>query len=288
MRRRRFALCVLALQLPLLAATPAPQRVRFTYRPVAAGELIRQQLSFQLKLKTAVKQDGKQVESAEQAAERSEKRRIELIEVKDKFAKARVTFESVDQRASQDGRAAPSPASPVTGKSYLVTRDGERLFVNDLAGRKPPVEELEVVERSMGAFGKPSLLARYFDGKTLVVGEKVKLPAELAREVLGPSDALGEVMRFEMRLVGTRQVDAVRCAEFETSVEAKSRELGNLTMLLSGTSLLEVDTCRAASASLAGPIGMFESRSRQGQKLTVEGRGTLELGIRAQRQAARR
>lgn len=270
------------------ASGAAAEKVRFTYKAASVGDQVRQDLTFQIQLETSTRRGQEQEQSSEQRVERREQRKLALLETGARRARAKVTFEKVEQRAERDGQSEDAPAAPVVGKSYLVTRDQDRLTVTDLKGNAPPDDELAIVERSMAAFGRPSTLAKFFDGKTLETGQVVQLPSEVAKDVFGAGDTLGDVTRFDMKFLGAATVDQARCGKFETTLEAKSKALGNLTMLLGGTTYLEIDTCRAVATTLKGPIGMFEARTSQGQKLEVQGRGTLQIAIRAQRQSARR
>ena len=57
---------------------------------------------------------------------------------------------------------------------------------------------------NMETFGLPNPIALYFDGKQVVVGQTVELPAKLARELLGFSESVGNISQFQLRLIETR------------------------------------------------------------------------------------
>jgi hypothetical protein len=257
--------------------------VTFHHRRPQSGDEAVQEVQLKVSLSTSVVQGDQILESASQSLYRREQRHLELLEATAYPTRARVTFEKLEQQVARNGAPAASEPSPVVGRTYLVARQGDELLVTDAAGRTPPPAQLAIVQRSLAGFGKPNPLVEYFAGRTVQVGETLRLPGELAQQVFAAEGAVNEVSRFELRLMRVVTVDQAPCAEFETTLAAQSSLVGTLDLLIQGTMQIEVATCRVLSTELSGPIGLFGTQRTAGAVQAIKGQGTLEIAIRSQR-----
>ena len=133
----------------------------------------------------------------------------------------------------------------------------------------------------------------------MAVGESVKLPSELASELIGFAKSIGQVTQFEMKLVGIRQIeparpDAIqkktdaaqkksqRGAVLDVSIDAGQAETDGMKMRIRGQVLMEIDTCRTHTAKFSGPVAVIEHRGPPGYQFTVSGHGQLQVAIRSE------
>ena len=107
-------------------------------------------------------------------------------------------------------------ADPVVGKTYHCERTDQQLTVTTPEGLVPPLAEYKVVTRAMESLGKPNPLANFLANKTVAVGERLELPAEVAQQVLGFDEKMGDVEKFTLTLTSIEKM----VAHFEAEIEA--------------------------------------------------------------------
>ncbi|MFV2067433.1 MAG: hypothetical protein ACC645_10670 [Pirellulales bacterium] len=290
MRQRSAELALLAVSIGLAAAAegfPADAVVRFVHRPTEVGDRAHQELQFEVNLIIAISQNGQTAHTRDRGSRRRQSRDISVLAVTDgRATKARVDY-SVSQRSLSGSDRETSAAiqrDPVAGKSYLVARNrADELVITDLVGNRPPPEELAIIARNMDAIGRRNPLASYFDQRTVSVGQTVSLPQQLANELLGFEEPVGKVNRFDMTLVGTREMDGHRCAVFHTRIDWNSPLAEGRPLAMQGEFLLETATCRIASLELSCPLKLEETRGPEGARFLVRGAGSLQIAMRSGR-----
>jgi hypothetical protein len=289
-----LAVWVLASGVPVSRGWAA-ETYRFQYRPPAVGQEMSHELRFAIDATIALQQAGQVIESKRYAVDRRQRRRITILETtKDFVSKARVHYELAQQTvtspaAEEPGKPRPgaqpdSPAEttvkqPVAGRSYVVARIDGRLRVEDADGGKPSEEEVAIVTANMDAIGRPNPLARFFAGRSVAVGEALKLPEPLARDLFGLDDGLGRVSGFSMKLVKVEPVAGAACGFFETTIALSSGDGKKATTDVRGTMVVQVETCRGVSVELTGPISVRETRTAGGARYETTCQGKLALSI---------
>jgi hypothetical protein len=131
----------------------------------------------------------------------------------------------------------------------------------------------------MEMLGRAHPLSNYFAGKTIAVGDKVEMPEEIARELLGADDEFGKVSRFEMTLQKRELNEGKECAVFDAEIEATGNGTSQMRMLVTGPMILEIDSCRAISADFRGPIGMSEVHGIYGARYQVDSMGKFRVTV---------
>jgi hypothetical protein len=270
-------------------ASFARDTYRFTARKPQVGDRSQQELRFLLDVKMTVSQSGQIVYTSDGNVERTQSRKVELLETREgKATKAKVTFDTSEQVTSQKDRPATIAQLPVAGKTYLAQRVGEDLVITDEQGNKPSDEELALITPSMEALGRPNPLAAFFDGRTVEVGETVRLPIQVAKELFGSWDQLGEVSQLDLMLLGTQTVEGAKCALFHTKIEVKPPKSNGGATQIQGRFLIEIDTCRTAQVELAGPLSTSQVRGEGQSQFTVKRRGSMEIAVQMRHDGATR
>jgi hypothetical protein len=262
---------------------------RFTARKPQVGDRSRQELRFLLDVKMTVSQSGQIVYTSDGNVERTQSRQVELLEAREgKVTKAKVTFDTSEQVTSQKDRPAATAQLAVAGKTYLAERVGEELVITDDQGNKPTDEELAIVAPGMEVLGRPNPLAAFFDGRSVEVGETVRLPNQVAKELFGSWDQLGEVSQLDMMLLGTQTVEGVKCALFHTKIEVKPPKSDGRALQIQGRFLIEIDSCRTAQVELSGPLTTSQVRGEGASQFTVKRRGSMEIAVQTRHDSAMR
>jgi len=273
-----LVLALATLDRPALGAS-----YRFLRRPPQVGDAATQDLRFEMNLVVKLIQNEQTIYTSDRGMDRRQRRLITVTDVaQGRVRQARVKFVESQQVVS-NGNAPPLQVKqPVEGKSYLVTRppDG-KLQITDPIGNRPPKAEWEIVAQAMDAIGRPNPLATFLNGRSIALGQTVTLPKELANDVIGFREAVGEVSRFAMTLVAAKPVGDRMCGAFDVQIDALSPMDEGQTLAIRGRFQIETDTCRIAVIDLTCPVTIQQQRGPEGGKFNVEGRGTLQVSMQS-------
>ncbi|MGL4513974.1 MAG: hypothetical protein ACRCT8_12860 [Lacipirellulaceae bacterium] len=265
-------------------APPAPVRVKFAKRASAVGDTIEQAIDTSLDVKLRERRGAEVIDERATASTRRQRRRVTATSID----AGRVVAAEVRFFESHAERGALRADDPIVGKAYHCRRQGERLVVTTDEGQVPPKDEFVAVSLAMESLGKPNPLADYLAGRDVTVGERLVLPAEVAAGALGFDDRLGRVERFALTLAAIDERGGRRLARFDGEVEATGAGSSQMRVVVTGPIVVEVATCRVASAELSGPFAMIESRGSLGNTVLVDSTGRLGLKIAAEHRDARR
>lgn len=276
MKRFPIAACFSLLTLGSLSV--AEDSVTFSAQPTQVGDRVEQQVGVEMRLKNRARRGAEVLEESETSMVRAQHRVVTATETElERVVAALVEF--VDASTVHNGE----PSSElVVGKSYLCRREGDDLKITTDQGSLPPLEEYTVVARAMQTLGTPSPLAKYLKGRRVVVGERIALPSQVAREALGFDDGLGEVERFELELIGVETRGQRSVARFDAEIDAVGAGSGQMRMLIQGPIEIEAESCRVLLADLSGPIALMQSRGgiTGGYQVDSSGRLTLKTAAR--------
>jgi len=254
------------------------QAISFSQQPTYVGDRVVQRVGLELGIETKITQSGQIAHESNTQMRRRQERKVEVLEVHEgRVLRAKVSF-PLSRAMSPEG---PDPEQeeiqPVEGNSYLVTRiDDERLKVTDMNGSLPTRDEFELVVQSAATLGLPNPLAEFLLRRSIRVGEKLRVPQSLAREILG-FDQLGEVKSFTLDLREIREVDDKQCAVFAANIEAEGDESSPLRINVDGEVVIEIATCRTVAASLTGPMTMHAAE----EEFEYQADGSILVAIQA-------
>ncbi len=278
-----LAMVVVVLQLSGATGARAVERCVFNHRVPGPGDEATQELRFGLSLKVDTTQGGQLVNSVQRKVDRRQVRTLSVLKSNaTSITQVQVTFNAVEQQTNEAAVETDPTLEPIAGKTYIVERVGEKLLVTDGQGKQPPDDEAALVAAAMEAIGRPNPLGQFLHGRTLAVGGTLKLPNELARDLLGFADTRGEVTRCDVTLTEIRSIGGAKCAVLETVIEGESKASG-MSMLLKGELVVVVDTCRTLKAELSGPVAVREEHGPAGAKFAVQGGGTLSAAIHVEK-----
>ena len=254
----------------------AERAIEFSRSPARLGERIEQTVAVELALKTRSRQGAEVLEEASAQIRRSRKRLIVTAELTRGAASAVYVTYLQSQQTNNDG---PVEKDPIAGKTYFCRRLGENLQVLTHRGEVPPAEEFQLVSENMETLGRENPLAAYLAGKRLVVGERVTLPPEVAKRLLGLDHQLGEVTRFELKLSAVERRQGRPCGVFQADIEAQRTDASQMRLLIAGPMVIQAASCQAVSSDLSGPIGMSHSAPDPRGRVQIDSTGRLSLTV---------
>jgi hypothetical protein len=269
-----------------VAEPPLGPAVRFAQRETQVGDQATQRFGLELAVDTKIVQSGQVAHESSATMRRQQQRTIEVLEVvAGRAVKARATFDVSRRKSPEQVESEEFAPLAIEGKSYLMSRDGDKLSVTRLDGTIPPLEEYKLVSESLESIGQPNPLAQVLAGRELRVGQRVLVPREMAQSLLGfGSPELARVHRFELTL--NRLAPLVDGAEptalFGVVIEVRPEDADDYAVNLAGEMAVEPATCRLASVDLAGPVHVSTiERTAMGiYQYTMSGR--LSVAIRSQ------
>ena len=266
-----------------LPPTAEAEEVTFTQQAAQVGDRVAQSLEVELKMLTTITQAGQQANESEASLKRRQQRFVEVLEVVEgSVRRAHVTFPLSRVTSPDNANPEQEVVQEVEKKSYLVTRQGERLLVTDTDGGLPTQEEFKIVVTSLQDLGLPNPLVKFLLGRTIHMGERLQLPQEVAEKVMGFGEQFGNVKQFELQLKSIQQIDGQPCAVFGATIEAVGEPANPIRIRAFGQIVLQTKTCRTVRAELSGPLTLSTvERTPQGS-FQYAARGNMHVAIESQ------
>jgi hypothetical protein len=271
------------------AAGPRPAlgpRVKFDQMRTEVGDRVLQRLGMQMAVTTKIVQSGQVAHEGQSEVRSQTQRTVDAMQVAEgRAVQARVTFQLAKRMAPDSPNPQEFESLPTEGKTYRLTRDGEDLTVTDAEGAIPPLEEFKIVAESLDGIGRPNPLAQVLAGREVAVGERMFVPRETAKTLLGiGGPELGVVHKFELTLdrLAAAEKDAAPWAVFRVAIEIKPEDQSSLAVVLSGELAVEPATCRLMAVDLAGPVHISTIERTELGIYQYSMDGTLKLAMRSQ------
>ena len=264
-----------------VAGTQQSPLIRFQQQQAQVGDRVSQQVAMDLELQGSIIQSGQIAGKQDASMKRGQQREVQVLEVSEgRVRQARVSFPHSRQLLPEceDGQEI---VQPVEGKTYVLTREGQRLLVKYEDGTLPPAEEFEIVLNSMQSLGRPNPLAEYLLNREFQMGQKIELPLSLAQQMLGFGSELGEVTKFELTLHEVKDFEGAHCAVFESAIQVGGQPNSPLSLEAKGPVIIRLDTCRTVLADFSGPLKMSAIHSTSQGSFQQQAEGSMRVAIRS-------
>ena len=257
----------------------------FTGRSAHVGDQVEQKLLFESSMKTIGRRKNEIVEQRQSVLTQRQHRVITAVDIAhNRMTEADVRYLVSERQLTAETDSHKTEKDPVEGRKYHCFRNGTVLMVTDDQGQLPTLAEYKIVAGNMNSLGKPSPLAEFLVGKTVVVGQKISLPREVADRLFALGQSLGTVESFQLTLTEIRTIGQVRCAAFDAFLEATDHNEGQMRVQLEGLFAVEIDGCRLVSSDLEGPIGVAKSMIDAGATFHMTGTGRLHIALESRYQ----
>ncbi|MBX7073177.1 MAG: hypothetical protein K1X71_08505 [Pirellulales bacterium] len=270
---------VLLLAISQTEQTAAVDSAEFKNRPLAVGESVTQEVDFGLKMKIMAS-TGTEATRANKNLQRRQHRELQLLAAPPGGARAKLRFDLAEQTQQYGPGVATRLKEPVADKSYLVSRQDDKLTVTNLDGSAVPQEEEMLVAASMEAFGRANPLSQFLNGQRVAVGEQLEPPANVAEELFAAWREMIEITRFTLTLERIDETAASPLAVFTAVIEGQSRGAKQHLTILQGRMLIECDTCRPALVELSGPVRLCQTQSTNEGDIELDCQGSVYAVMR--------
>jgi hypothetical protein len=193
------------------------------------------------------------------------------------------------QKTELVGSKAPAQeekeTSPLTGKTLLLSRQGEKIIVTDEAGN--PVDEVTreaALEETDNTFNKdePGLhkFHKLIPDRPVKLGETFNLEGQKALDIMDKKDD-GTIKEasFSFTLKERVLVEGRECAEFDTTMLMKGEpQKGQLVETsMKGSLLLDTATSWQTQHKWNGPVTMEQSGESPQGTIVSKGTGTMTM-----------
>jgi hypothetical protein len=197
----------------------------------------------------------------------------EILEtVGDTITKLKVTFVEDAKSTGEPGKPPKVKASPVAGKTYVVSSAGGKIVVLNDKNKPAPKAEATVVEKKYKSLGKPDPFHVGMPARAFKDGEDVpELSSALTDQLTGRDDKMTlEAVKISFR---NRQGDS---GIFDVSMTIKTGETGlKMSIPLRGTLAVRTTDASPTAIDLTGPL-TFEIGGTD-KKPGIQGTGVLKL-----------
>ncbi|MFO0915595.1 MAG: hypothetical protein U0795_21705 [Pirellulales bacterium] len=262
----------------LLAADAIAPSIRFRATPARPGDVRQQQMDFDLDVTRQVQEGNQVTDLRQQRVHKTKQRRVEIQQVQGPLPiAARIDYGKSEMRL--EGGATPTQqlVDPAADKSYIVSRRGDELVIQDLQGAVPPAPELVWLKQDLATFGRENPLSTFLANREVRVGQTLDVPPEVARELLGGSDSATQVTRFQLTLEQIQTPAGHRQATFRVAIDLKGADQGGVDMLVEGHVTMNADLCQVEQVNLKGPIRSVEFEGEGANRLTLSTFGTMTV-----------
>lgn len=191
------------------------------------------------------------------------------------------------QKIEQVGSKAPAQekTSPLTGKTLLLSRQGEEIIVTDEAGN--PVDEVTrkaALEETDNTFNKEDSdkFHKLIPDRPVKLGETFTLEGQEAFDIFGDQDDITEAA-LSLTLKERVLVEGREYAKFDTTMLMKVEPQGGMLMdfTLKGSLLLDTATSWPSQMKLNGPFTLEGSQESPQGAVVSEGTGTMTMEMEA-------
>jgi hypothetical protein len=283
--RRRWLVVLLTMAMGRVAS--AAESCQFRFVPARIGEVSCQELDFLIDLKLTISHDGRELYKSVKSVERVQTRWTQVLAMQqDVVTQVAVRFDVAKETQISDNRPAEPVDEPVARRTYTITRSGQDLLVSSSDGNTPSQEEAEYLARAMDTVGRPNALGRFLQGREFVRGKSIDVPPEIAREIFGFRDAVGEVASLTLALSETHATTRGNYALLDAKMTARSPEEPHMAMRIEGQMQLDIDTCRVVGFVWEGPVTLSDKRGDGAEAMMLSGAGSLAVEMRSKRAAA--
>ncbi len=246
--------------------------VRFLKRAPRVGTRIEDTSEMSVRISMRVTAGGSVVAEPRGHQQKSERRRIEVLEATDTDVR-KVRVEYVERTEREEDEAGPrSTRSPLVGRTYVVERRGDVIVATDAAGKMVEGAELEELRQEHQNLGRTTRFSSFIPDRPVEVGERLVPPPEVAAEMFGDGGRDVVVRSAAFTFAG-----APRPALGEFYVDL-SLQLGGeppMDLRLRGKLTVRVQDSLPVAMRLSGPISIDGTSPKTGA--TFSGNGQMEL-----------
>jgi len=281
----RSAWLALAMTVLMAAAVSAQDsgKITFRFRPPEVGQQCAGNRLLQYQFQTTLSQNGHVIRRKSNEMSQQRQARVQVLATDGEAAtKITVHYDRVRRTLVDEDGQSRVQDEPLAGQTYTVERRDKQLLIASADGREVSPAERALLERYHHTLGHRPAFSRLLDGRSLAVGESIRLKADEVRELLGiRPEGVGQVDHFTLKLTGTRQVGNQLCGVFDVSASVELPDL-SVTAPFHGEYVVTVDGLREASLDLSAPLKSTRRKQFDQDSFEFDGHGSLRMVYQAQ------
>ena len=234
--------------IPIPAAAAAePESYTIRLAPLAVGDRLAEIETLAMSMTVSTSSGSALVQ-----ASKLQEKHVEILEITSRrVSKALVHYRTVRDHMFVAGKR-NEEIQPHSGQTYVVERSGDQVTVTRADGSAATAAEVEAVTKTERSLGRPDPLGAMLDGRRVVEGETIEVPAEIAAEMF--SDAgKRRVGAMSMTFRGLEDDVAIFAVSLTMSEDSSN---GTMEMALSGTARVEADSGRTLGLTVNGSLRM--------------------------------
>jgi hypothetical protein len=258
------------------------EEITFKYQPSKTGDIQTKKQEFQSTMKVTIKADGAVVNTLDQKQGKAEERKTTVLAT-DGENMSKVKIQYISSTMTPPGKVESVPL-PNSGKTYLAEMKDGVVSITDAAGKAvEDAGESRLVTKDANSVMKPDKFSKFFNGKVLKPGDKVDIPDELARELIGSEDRPGKVEKMSLVLKEIKAGSSGKQGvfDFEMTMSTDVNVNMKMSMFVKGDTVVAADTCWPVSMNLSGPLTMKGGGLQDGKKMELDGTGDMTMKIEA-------
>jgi len=270
-----------------------PNTISFTKVKRAPGDVRRRSRRMTMNMRSTFTVDGSPPQELETSNAENKIKELTILEATPGSI-SKVQLKVIEKEAAQKtelvGSKAPAQeekeTSPLTGKTLLLSRQGEEIIVTDEAGN--PVDEVTrkaALEETDNTFNKdePGLLRfhKLIPDRPVKLGETFNLEGQEALEFWGKNDGTIKEASVSFTLKERVLVEGRECAKFDATllITGEPQEGMLMDFNLKGFLLLDTATSWPSQIKLNGTVTLEGSQESPQGAVVSMGTGTMTMEV---------
>jgi len=279
---------LLLLGAPLALAAAAPSDGRIVAQPLRPGATVQVSASSDMAIRVDVRLGGRKVKELEFPGHLSLTCAASVASADEGGCTAgRLVFGRAREVELDSFGGKATPRTPdYSGATYDVARADSGFSMKGARGRLSPREAEVATALADATLGLPPLGA-LLDGRAFRKGERIEVPVEVGRKVLGFLFSDAELESLTLGFDGERREAGAEATAFEATATLNANGGDpslRVVIKVAGDILVAKSTGLVLAVRMAGPVTMAGAIEDDGRKLDLSGNGTWKVAYTAKPQ----
>src|SRR6266542_2935423 len=235
------------------APSPSAATVTFVKRAPKVGRVTIEESSTNFRLSGEAKvANGAPVGMTTESIERERKREEVLAVFERIITKKKITYEQLERREYRDGKAVPTPVSPLLGHSYIAETKNSMLVLTSASGTPVSEAERKELSRRLANLGKPDPFLEGIPDGPVRADQAAPQMGGGFLEIFEGGEQGADVGNEDVRFTGTRGRPEGPCGVFAFTLGVQMAGEPRLALQLRGEFLVRVADGAPIEFEMAG------------------------------------
>ncbi len=263
------------------APRPNETTVTFVKRAPSIGRLTIEESSTSIRLSGEARAPGhSSVAMTTESIERERKREEVLAVFERIITKKKITYEQLERREYRDGKAVPTPVSPLLGHSYIAETKNSMLVLTSASGTPVSEAERKELSRRLANLGKPDPFLEGIPDGPVRADQAAPQMGGGFLEIFEGGEQGADVGNVDVRFTGTRGRPEGPCGVFAFTLGVQMAGEPRLALQLRGEFLVRVADGAPIEFEMAGPARLAGREKVEGVDVALDGTGAMRASWR--------